>query len=115
MYRDVMLCGKPDWVFQICDVMVHPKERGVMTRQGPFLLTAAASAQRYLWPTWLWLSQRARHGGGGQDGPYAEVGQMSEVRWDPSAHRFACTRLQVLVKSGCWIAVAIICGLPSGK
>ena len=47
MYRDVLIQGRPEWVFQICDVMVHPNERGVMTRQGPFLLTAATSAELY--------------------------------------------------------------------
>lgn len=98
MYRDVMLCGKPDWVFQICDVMVHPKERGVMTRQGPFLLTAATSAEIY-GPLGFGFPNARAMEVAAKMGLYAEVGQMSEVRWDPSAHRFRLrTRLQVLVK-----------------
>jgi hypothetical protein len=47
MFRDVRLFGQPQWVLQICDVMVHPGERGVMTRQGPFFLSAATSAELY--------------------------------------------------------------------
>lgn len=47
MYRDVIVCGEANWAFQICDVMVHPDERGVLTRNGAFLLTAATSAEIY--------------------------------------------------------------------
>jgi hypothetical protein len=97
MYRDVMLCGKPDWVFQICDVMVHPKERGVMTRQGPFLLTAATSAEIY-GPLGFGFPNARAMEVAAKMGLYAEVGQMSEVRWEPSLPRFRLrTRLQLLV------------------
>lgn len=47
LYRDVLICGKANWAFQICDVMVHPEERGVLTRKGAFLLTAATGAEIY--------------------------------------------------------------------
>jgi hypothetical protein len=97
MYRDVMLCGKPDWVFQICDVMVHPKERGVMTRQGPFLLTAATSAEIY-GPLGFGFPNARAMEVAAKMGLYSEVGQMSEVRWEPSAPRFRLrTRLQPVV------------------
>jgi hypothetical protein len=98
MYRDVMLCGKPDWVFQICDVMVHPKERGVMTRQGPFLLTAATSAEIY-GPLGFGFPNARAMEVAAKMGLYAEVGQMAEVRWEPSASRFRWrTRLQPVVR-----------------
>jgi hypothetical protein len=98
MYRDVMLCGKPDWVFQICDVMVHPKERGVMTRQGPFLLTAATSAEIY-GPLGFGFPNARAMEVAAKMGLYSEVGQMSEVRWQPSSPRFRLrTRLQTLVR-----------------
>ncbi|MDO8287250.1 MAG: GNAT family N-acetyltransferase [Rhodoferax sp.] len=97
MYRDVMLCGKPDWVFQICDVMVHPKERGVMTRQGPFLLTAATSAEIY-GPLGFGFPNARAMEVAAKMGLYSEVGQMSEVRWEPSEPRFRLrTRLQPVV------------------
>jgi hypothetical protein len=97
MYRDVMLCGKPDWVFQICDVMVHPKERGVMTRQGPFLLTAATSAEIY-GPLGFGFPNARAMEVAAKMGLYSEVGQMAEVRWEPSAARFRLrTRLQPIV------------------
>ena len=97
MYRDVMLCGKPDWVFQICDVMVHPKERGVMTRQGPFLLTAATSAEIY-GPLGFGFPNARAMEVAAKMGLYSEVGQMTEVRWEPSAPRFRLrTRLQPVV------------------
>jgi len=98
MYRDVMLCGKPDWVFQICDVMVHPKERGVMTRQGPFLLTAATSAEIY-GPLGFGFPNARAMEVAAKMGLYSEVGQMSEVRWEPASPRFRLrTRLQPVVR-----------------
>ncbi len=97
MYRDVMLCGKPDWVFQICDVMVHPKERGVMTRQGPFLLTAATSAEIY-GPLGFGFPNARAMEVAAKMGLYAEVGQMSEVRWQPASPRLRLrTRLHSIV------------------
>jgi hypothetical protein len=87
MYRDVMLCGQPDWTFQICDVMVHPKERGVMTRQGPFLLTAATSAEIY-GPLGFGFPNARAMQVAEKMGLYSEVGQMASVRWEPSRPRF---------------------------
>ena len=98
MYRDVMLCGKPDWVFQICDVMVHPNERGVMTRQGPFLLTAATSAEIYGPLGFGFPNERAMQVAA-KMGLYAEVGQMAEVRWVPASTGFRLrTRLQPVLR-----------------
>lgn len=86
MYRDVLLQGKPDWVFQICDVMVHPKERGVLTRQGPFLLTAATSAEIY-GPLGFGFPNARAMRVAEKMGLYSEVGQMVEVRWPPASGR----------------------------
>lgn len=96
MYRDILLLGKPEWAFQICDVMVHPKERGVMTRQGPFLLTAAIGAEiygplgfRFPHPRAMEVAQKM--------GLYAPVGHMVEMRWQAaSVRRRWATRLHLL-------------------
>ena len=99
MYRDVLLCGQPDWVFQICDVMVHPKERGVLTRQGPFLLTAATSAEIYGPLGFGFPTQRAMKVAE-KMGLYTQVGQMAEVRWPPAKTRFRLrTRIRPLERS----------------
>lgn len=122
MYRDVMLCGEPDWVFQICDVMVHPQERGVMTRQGPFLLTAATSAEIY-GPLGFGFPNARAMLVAAKMGLYSEVGQMSEVRWQPSSPRARLrTRVAVLergnaanesIVSSLWLAMAkdLRCGV----
>ena len=94
MYRDVLLFGRPDWVVQIGDVMVHPQERGVMTRQGPFFLTAATFAELYLPLGYGFPNSRAM-AVAKKMGLYSEVGQMTEVRWAPASSR---TRLRTRVK-----------------
>lgn len=98
MYREVLLRGKPDWVFQICDVMVHPKERGVMTRQGPFLLTAATSAEIY-GPLGFGFPNSRAMLVAEKMGLYSEVGQMVSVRWEPSEPGYRWrTRARALVR-----------------
>lgn len=94
IYRDVLLCGQPEWVFQICDVMVHPKERGVMTRKGPFFLTAATSAEIY-GPLGFGFPNARAMAVAEKMGLYSEVGQMAEVRWQPNSSR---TRLRTQVR-----------------
>jgi hypothetical protein len=85
-------------VFQICDVMVHPNERGVMTRQGPFLLTAATSAEIYGPLGFGFPNERAMQVAA-KMGLYAEVGQMAEVRWAPASPGFRLrTRLQPVLR-----------------
>lgn len=84
MYRDVLIQGSPDWVFQICDVMVHPKERGVLTRQGPFLLTAATSAEIY-GPLGFGFPNARAMKVAEKMGLYAPADQMAEVHWTPSS------------------------------
>ena len=88
IYRDILLCGQPEWAFQICDVMVHPKERGVMTRQGPFLLTAATCAEIY-GPLGFGFPNARAMLVAEKMGLYAPVGRLASVTWpagDPKAH-----------------------------
>ena len=84
MYREILLCGKPDWAYGGSDVMVHPKERGVMTKQGPFLLTAATTAELYGPVAYGFPNARAMLVAE-RMGLYEKAGQMSEVRWEPSS------------------------------
>jgi hypothetical protein len=82
MYREVRLFGEPQWVLQICDVMVHPGERGVMTRQGPFLLTAATSAELYGPYGFGFPTVRAMQVAN-KMGLYSEADRMVELQWKP--------------------------------
>lgn len=96
IYREVRMRGTSDWVFQICDVMVHPKERGVMTRQGPFLLTAATSAEIY-GPLGFGFPNLRAMQVAEKMGLYSEVGKMVSLRWKPSAPGYrVCTRARAL-------------------
>ena len=96
MYRDVRMFGSPEWVLQIGDVMVHPKERGVMTRQGPFLLTAATSAEingpyGFGFPTTRAMQVAEKMG------LYSEVDQLVEMHWSPLPRKLVIqSQLQVL-------------------
>lgn len=84
MYREIRLCGKPEWAYGGSDVMVHPQERGVMTRQGPFLLTAATTAELYGPVAFGFPTERAMLVAE-RMGLYTKAGQMAEIRWDPVA------------------------------
>ena len=84
MYREILLCGKPEWAYGGSDVMVHPQERGVMTRQGPFLLTAATTAELYGPVAFGFPTERAMLVAE-RMGLYTKAGQMAEIRWDPVA------------------------------
>nr|WP_315488479.1 GNAT family N-acetyltransferase [uncultured Rhodoferax sp.] len=83
MYREILLCGKPEWAYGGSDVMVHPQERGVMTRQGPFLLTAATTAELYGPVAFGFPTERAMLVAE-RMGLYVKAGQMAELRWDPA-------------------------------
>lgn len=95
MYREILLCGKPDWAYGGSDVMVHPKERGVMTRQGPFLLTAATTAEIYGPVAFGFPTERAMMVAE-RMGLYTKAGQMAEVRWQPATTR---ARLRTRVRN----------------
>lgn len=95
MYREILLCGKPEWAYGGSDVMVHPKERGVMTRQGPFLLTAATTAELYGPVAFGFPTERAMLVAE-KMGLYTKAGQMAEVQWQPSTPR---VRMRTQVRS----------------
>ena len=96
MYREILLCGKPDWAYGGSDVMVHPKERGVMTRQGPFQLTAACTAEMYGPVAFGFPNARAMLVAE-RMGFYSKAAQMATVRWDPGAPGWRLrTRVRVL-------------------
>ena len=47
MYRDILLGGEPEWAMQVGDVMVHPAQRAVWTRQGAFFLICSTWGEMY--------------------------------------------------------------------
>ena len=69
----------------MCDVMVDPRERGVMTKQGAMFLTTATMLELYLGlqPADLPFGfPSGRHERLGERlGLYAEVGRIAELRW----------------------------------
>lgn len=80
----ILLFGRPARAFQICDVMVDLKERAVLTKSGPFFLTAASFAESA-------VTARSPFGFGfpnarvmrlaEKTGLYSDVGGMTEIRW----------------------------------
>lgn len=115
IYRDILLTGQPDWAFQICDVMVHPKERGVMTRQGPFLLTAAIGAEIF-GPLGFGFPNARAMAVAEKMGLYAPVGRLATVTWvagEPGVRWKTALRLldqshpaDAAVVNGVWSAMA---------
>jgi hypothetical protein len=88
--RRIRFLGQSARAVQICDVMVDPAERAVMTKTGAFFQAASASQESiigfegrhvcgYGFPNHraMVLGRRA--------GLYAEVEQLVEVRWPPRA------------------------------
>jgi len=97
IYRDILIGGVHEWAVQICDVMVHPNERGVMTRQGPFLLTAATGAEIY-GPFGFGFPNARAMQVAEKMGLYAPVGSMVTVTWNAGATRVRLgTRLCILL------------------
>ncbi|QIK38612.1 GNAT family N-acetyltransferase [Caldichromatium japonicum] len=83
--RRAMYFGRPIIALQMCDVMVDPRERGVMTKQGAMFLTTATMLELYLGlqPADLPFGfPNGRHERLGEKlGLYAEVGRIAELRW----------------------------------
>lgn len=84
--RQVMVHGVSAMALQIGDVMVHPSERGVLTRQGPFYLACTTMLEQLMgfgrpfllgfgFPNKKALSLAVRHG------IYEPVDQITEVQW----------------------------------
>ena len=86
MPREISYLGRPSMAIQIGDVMVHPSQRGVLTRSGPFQIAATSFLEQQIghdrrhlvgfgFPAdkALRLAQHL--------GLYAPVDSMTEVRW----------------------------------
>ena len=84
--RPVMMRGVLSMALQIGDVMVHPSERGVLTRKGPFHLASTTMLEQLMgfdrpfllgfgFPNQKALNLAVRHG------VYEAVDQMTEVNW----------------------------------
>lgn len=99
--RAIQLRGQPAWAWQIADVMVASRERGVLTRQGAFFLTAAAFATLHINPT-LALSfgfPSERHTALGERlGLYHRVDRILALRWPPLL-KSAGRHLKVLARA----------------
>jgi len=104
MIRAVSYFGKPGTGLQICDVMVDPRERGVLTKKGAMFLIAVTYLEIYLglrgntlaygFPTRRQMTLAERLG------LYAEVAQMVEVRWTAKPRPRTGVRSNVLVGRG---------------
>lgn len=86
MPRAISYLGKPAMAIQIGDVMVHPSQRGVLTRSGPFQIAAATFIEQQIGfdrPNLLAFGfpedKAVRLGE--RIGLYAQVDSMTEVRW----------------------------------
>ena len=98
IYRDILLCGKPDRVAQIGDVMVQSRERGVLTRNGPFFLTGTSWPEVY-GPRGFGFPSRRHMRLAEKMELYTAVGQMAEVRWGPVSTRLRLgSRVRMLVR-----------------
>lgn len=102
--RQALFFGRPISALQMCDVMVDPHERGVMTKQGAMFLTAATMLELYLalQPADLAFGFPSRRSSqlGERLGLYAEVGRVMEVRWPALSTRpRLLTRLRAIDRS----------------
>lgn len=90
--RELQYFGTPKKGVQIVDVMVSIKERGVLTRRGPYFLVGATFPECYAgygapillgfgFPTRRAIETAERLG------LYAEVGKMVEIHWPTAAGR----------------------------
>ncbi|MGZ4955526.1 MAG: GNAT family N-acetyltransferase [Methylobacter sp.] len=84
--RAIRLFGTPATAVQIGDVMVHPQERGVLTRKGPFFLATASFSERFVGQGKVYSlafgfpSERA-YRLGARLGLYEQVGEIMRVSW----------------------------------
>ncbi len=86
--RAILFFGVPQHAVQVCDVMVRPVDRSVLTTRGPFFLTAARFLE-------LYTGYGAKHviGFGFPNGRhmrlgeklglYGEVDRITEINWEP--------------------------------
>ncbi|WP_322993722.1 GNAT family N-acetyltransferase [Limnohabitans sp.] len=118
MPRAVILKGQPAVALQIGDVMVHPSERGVLTKKGVFFLSCTTLLEQLMGfdrPFLLGFGFPNRQGLqlAKRQGIYTEVDQMVEINWTVS--RFwpdwrVCARqltsADEAAVNGCWSEMA---------
>jgi hypothetical protein len=90
-YRKVIAFGEEITAVQVCDVMVSPEERGIMTKTGAMYTVTATFLELYQgigdiplsfgFPNWRAMKLGLRLGF------YAKVGEIREVRWPNLAPR----------------------------
>lgn len=80
MFRSIRFAGKQTWALQAGDVMVHPSERGVFTRQGIFFLMTSTWAEMYGPLDFGFPNSRSMRLGE-KLGIYASAGRMIEAHW----------------------------------
>ncbi len=85
--RQVLALGRPVLAVQVCDAMVDPRERAVMTKTGAMFQVTAAFLELYQGLAGIPLSfgfpNRRAMRLGERLGHYAEVGALRELRWSP--------------------------------
>ncbi|MBK8637288.1 MAG: GNAT family N-acetyltransferase [Chromatiaceae bacterium] len=84
--RAVMAFGQRIRAVQVCDAMVEPRERAVMTKTGVMFQVTAAFLELYQGlggiPLAFGFPNRRAMRLGERLGHYAEVGELRELRWD---------------------------------
>lgn len=86
--RRVVCTGEVVQGLQVCDVMVAPRERGVMTRKGAFFEVASVFLEAYFGYydehhlAYGFPNRRAMRVAENM-GLYGEVGRIAEIRWSP--------------------------------
>lgn len=99
--RDILIQGIPARALQSGDVMVHPSERGVLTRKGAFFLATTAMWEQQIGNDKPYLlafgfpNRRAMLVGVRQK-LYGDVGRMVELQWStkPSSPRILRSRVK---------------------
>ena len=83
--RQVLVYGEATMALQVCDAMVAPDERGVMTKTGAMFQVTAAFLELYQGlaaiPLAFGFPNRRAMRLGERLGLYAEVGALCELRW----------------------------------
>ncbi len=89
--RRVLAFGRPIRALQVCDAMVAPRERAVMTKTGVMFQLTAAFLELYQGligiPLAYGFPNKRAMRLGERLGFYAEVGALRELRWPAQGHR----------------------------
>jgi hypothetical protein len=86
MPRTIHLLGSPTTAVQIGDVMVHPKERGILTRKGPFFLATTSFLESFVgqhqaFPIAFGFPSERAYRLSVHLGLYDKVGELMQVSW----------------------------------